>query len=349
MRIIHTGDIHLESPLDSALPTEKAVVRRNELLKTFEKLVTFAIDNFAEVIIIAGDFFDCENVSRKTCQFVFDKIKSAENIDFLYLKGNHDENITFKIDIPENLKILDKNFEKYNYDNVSIGLINPLVNNYDDVIFDANSYNVAVMHGSVSGEYGNYLVNLPALKNKNIDYLALGHIHKGGCGKIDDRGFYNYCGILDGRGFGEYGEKGFYLIDTQKQNYEFIKMSSRVCYEVDVDISDTLSNAQIKDRIEEATKNIDQKSIVRVNLTGKYNEKLIKDISFLEQCFNERFFYVSIKDNSTLNIDYNSYKNDISLKGEFIRLCMQSDLTENIRNKVITAGINALENEEINL
>ena len=53
MRIIHTGDIHLESPLDSALPTEKAVVRRNELLKTFEKLVTFAIDNFVEVIIIA--------------------------------------------------------------------------------------------------------------------------------------------------------------------------------------------------------------------------------------------------------------------------------------------------------
>ena len=112
MRIIHTGDIHLESPLDSALPTEKAVVRRNELMKTFEKLVTFAIDNFVEVIIIAGDFFDCENVSRKTCQFVFDKIKSAKNIinkksssmeieeikQYLLKKGYKSENINKAIE-----------------------------------------------------------------------------------------------------------------------------------------------------------------------------------------------------------------------------------------------------------
>lgn len=349
MKIIHTGDIHLESPLDSALLTDKAVIRKNELLKTFENLVTFAIDNFVEVVIIAGDFFDCENVSRKTRQFVFDKINFAKNIDFLYLRGNHDEKVIFKTDVPKNLKILNQNFEKYEYNNVSIGLINPLSNNYNDAIFNENNYNIAVMHGSVSNEFGNYLVNLSALKNKNIDYLALGHIHKGGNGKLDDRGYYNYCGILDGRGFGEYGEKGFYLIDTGKCTVDFVKMSSRICCEVFVDITDALSNAQIKEKIEEKTRDIDERSIVRVNLTGNYNEKLIKDISFLEQCFNERFFFISIKDNSTIDIDYNSYKNDVSLKGEFIRLSLQSNLPENIKNKVITAGINALENEEINL
>ena len=52
------------------------------------------------------------------------------------------------------------------------------------------------------------------LKEKNIDYLALGHIHEYSQGQIDLRGKYAYSGCLEGRGFDELGEKGFILIDV---------------------------------------------------------------------------------------------------------------------------------------
>ena len=46
------------------------------------------------------------------------------------------------------------------------------------------------------------------LKNKNIDYLALGHVHKYKMEKLDNRGIYCYSGCLEGRGFDECGDKG---------------------------------------------------------------------------------------------------------------------------------------------
>ena len=42
------------------------------------------------------------------------------------------------------------------------------------------------------------------------------------------------------------------------------------------------------------------------------------------------------------------YQNDISLKGEFIRLVLdQKDLTEEEKSKVISTGIRALSGEDI--
>ena len=59
------------------------------------------------------------------------------------------------------------------------------------------------------------IINLKQLKNKNIDYLALGHIHTYKQSKLDNRGTYCYSGCLEGRGFDECGEKGFVLLNIE--------------------------------------------------------------------------------------------------------------------------------------
>ena len=42
-----------------------------------------------------------------------------------------------------------------------------------------------------------------------------------------------------------------------------------------------------------------------------------------------------------------SYENDVSLKGEFIRLVLSQNLPEEEQKKIITTGIKALSGEEI--
>ena len=42
------------------------------------------------------------------------------------------------------------------------------------------------------------------------------------------------------------------------------------------------------------------------------------------------------------------YESDISLKGEFIRLVLGQDLTDEEKRKIITTGIKALSGEEVN-
>ena len=64
MKIIHCADLHLDSKMESNLDREAASMRRDELLDTFERMVTYAAENEVRVILIAGDLFDKPNVRK---------------------------------------------------------------------------------------------------------------------------------------------------------------------------------------------------------------------------------------------------------------------------------------------
>ena len=89
MKFIHTADLHLDSKIDS-LPSDKGRIRRDEILRTFEKLCEYAAENEVVAVIIAGDAFDSERVSKKTAGRFTEAIARCKNTDFLYLSGNHD-------------------------------------------------------------------------------------------------------------------------------------------------------------------------------------------------------------------------------------------------------------------
>ena len=63
MKIIHTGDIHLDSKLSANLPKDKAKERGREILSTFVSMVEYAKQNDVDAILIAGDLFDTRNTS----------------------------------------------------------------------------------------------------------------------------------------------------------------------------------------------------------------------------------------------------------------------------------------------
>ena len=72
-----------------------------------------------------------------------------------------------------------------------------------------------------------------------------------------------------------------------------------------------------------------------------------KDFRFLQQILESNYYFVKIKDESHLELAKESYENDISLKGEFIRMVMGSELSGEEKDKVICAGIQALSGETI--
>ena len=50
MKIIHTADLHLDSAMKTNLSKEKAKMRNNEILHTFERMVEYAKNNGKEII-----------------------------------------------------------------------------------------------------------------------------------------------------------------------------------------------------------------------------------------------------------------------------------------------------------
>ena len=360
MKIIHCSDLHLDSKMETNLNREKARERKNEILITFEKMVEYAKQNDVQIIIIAGDLFDKKTVTAKAKKIVKNAILSNPKIDFIYLKGNHDE--AGFIDEDEELPTNFKTFKStswctYEYESVTIsGIEFGQIDNYEiynSLFLEKNKTNIVVMHGQeaeTDGKDKAEIINLKALKNKNIDYLALGHIHTFKQGKIDKRGVYCYSGCLEGRGFDECGEKGFVLLNVEEEKItsEFIPFAYRKLHEVHVDITGAVESKEIEDRIKEKIAGISELDLVKIVLEGEVELGEERDIDYYIKKFEARFYYLKIEDKTKVKIDYMKYQNDISLKGEFIRTVLeQKNLTETEKNKIIVTGIKALAGEDL--
>lgn len=353
MKIIHCGDIHLDSRMESNLSAPKARERNAEICATFSRMVAFAGENGVQAVLMAGDLFDTDRVSPQTVSLVLEQISKYPDIDFLNLRGNHDASAFAGIELPANLKTFGVEWGHYSYENVVISGIEPEWENwdrfYDNLDLSEDKINIVMLHGQTGTQSGEEIIALPRLKGRNIDYLALGHIHSYQTGKLDDRGTWCYCGCLEGRGFDECGEKGFVLLDVQDNGIktEFVPFARRTLHEVPVDITELATVTRILSAMESAAAYVESKDLVKFTLTGGYTPDTQKDLRFLQKMLEEKFYFVKIKDESRLVIDKESYEHDVSLKGEFIRLVMASDRSEEEKERIILWGIQALSDTEV--
>ena len=353
MKILLTADLHIGSAL-SSLPPEKAKERRGELISTFCRICSYAEESKAAAVIIAGDLFDTGRVPRKTVRYVTDEISSHPSVAFYYLTGNHDDAYKESSDIPANLYTFGRDWSYFRIGNVIIAGRNEVESSmYGSLALDPEDFNVVVLHGqeSSSRTLSEGVISYPLLAGKNVDLLALGHLHYYHGAVIDRRGRAVYPGCPEGRGFDECGEKGFVLIDTEKpagENTVFVPYALRVMREIRVTLDrEDLTLTDIEKKVNASLKGIPGSDMVKLIFEGEVSPDCEKDISFIESRLSERFFYAKCKDCTGLYVDPDRYKNDPSLKGELMRTLADtvSD-PELLRDAALTA-LAALRGEDV--
>lgn len=355
MRFIHCADLHLDSKMSANLDKDKAKERKAEILHTFERMVHYAAQNEVAAILIAGDMFDTKNISATTRNTVLFNIENHPDIIFYYLKGNHDnDNFLSGLEkIPGNLKMFGPQWTTYDMGNVAISGIELSRGNsesaYISLVPDLKKFNIVMMHGQEAES-----VNLKALRNKGIDYLALGHIHGYKKEQLDARGIYCYPGCLEGRGFDECGEHGFVVLDvdevTGQFTHEFIPFAKRKLYEVPVDVTDCRTTSQMAVKIEETLgqRQCERESLIKIILKGALDVECEKDVEHLLTRFKSQFYFAKIYDETTLKINVEDYMLDQSLKGEYVRRIMQdSSISEEDKAIIIRYGLWAIAGEEV--
>ena len=355
MRLIHCSDLHLDSRMETHLPAAQARERKAELCDTFARMVDWAGKNGVEAVLIAGDRLDSRWVSARTAELVLDIMEGAEELEFFYLRGNHDEGREAfgGRTLPENLHTFGETWTCFRRGDTVIAGVEPEGTGwetmYDSLDLPADTTNIVLLHGQDAAQPGEDRIALPRLRGKGIDYLALGHVHSYRKASLDDRGCWCYSGCLEGRGFDECGEKGFVLLETGPGGVRsrFIPFAARQLREVLVDISDQVTITQLQSAMERASEGISSGSLVKFTLVGTYTPQTQKDLTFLTRRLGQRFWFVRIKDDSRFRIERESYEHDASLKGEFIRLVMASDRSEGEKARIICAGIRALTGEEV--
>lgn len=363
MKIIHCSDLHLDSKMEANLTREQAKERKRELLATFERMVNYAQEKGVRAILIAGDLFDTTRISKMALHLVEDQITGHPDIDFLYLKGNHEKDFFLSnLDqIPVNLKVFGDSWTRFSYPldeehQLTVTGVELTAENsrniYDSLVLSQDDVNIVVLHGQESqydAKDKTEVINIRALQNKYIDYLALGHIHEYKYQKLDNRGSYCYSGCLEGRGFDETGEKGFVLLEIEAGEITsaFVPFASRTLFEIPVDITGLHTTTEIVQRVDDAVAGIDTGSLVKVVLTGEIDMDTDKDITYLYKRFASQFYFLKIYDRTKLAVNYEDYRYDRSLKGEFIRILEKADLSPEEKDAVILTGIRALSGEEL--
>ena len=208
-----------------------------------------------------------------------------------------------------------------------------------------------VLHADVDGVRRYNAVPRGEIAESGLDYLALGHVHGfSGIQKLWNT-TWAYPGCPEGRGFDECGKKGFVLLTVEDGSvaHEFVPFSARQLHRVPVDITGLTQNAQIAQRMKEQSLGLSPEDMVEFLLTGESDPTADISASYLQQTLQGSFFFVKVKDESHLALDADAYRNDVSLKGEFIRQVLASELTDADKAAVIRAGLQALSGEEISL
>ena len=357
MKLIHCADLHLDARMEASLPREKAWERRQEVMRTFTRMVETAEDQGVEAILLCGDLFDAKTISARARNCVLDAVKNHPGICFYYLQGNHDQN-TFLADLqtmPDNLRTFREEWTVYQQGELCIAGAE-LSEKTQDGIFgrltlDPERINLVMLHGTAA-EYGTGeqagAFSLRALQNKNIDYLALGHIHSYREGRLDDRGVWCYSGCLEGRGFDECGEKGYVLLEIKdgRISRKFVPFAFRTCREIPVDITGLLTQEEIRKKTLETLSPVPEKDLVKVVLTGEVSPEAEKDSSWLEKWLEDSWYFVKVQDRTSLAVHPEDYRYDVSLKGEFVRMVLASSMEQEEKEQVLRMGIRALAGED---
>ena len=353
MKILHTSDIHLDSALTSRLPPHKAKERRAELFSTLNRLLVEAEKQGCGAVIIAGDLFDRDRISRRMAERAMSYIAKHPTVDVLYLPGNHERLALTDCGavLPENLRVFGSEWTYFDYPEVRIGGAERI----DESTISSfrgrkDAICIGVLHGSPGNRSdSNGVIGIPELDRSDIDYLALGHYHGYGEHRTPGGKVAVYCGTPEGRGFDEVGLKGYVMIEVSEGHlhHRFVPFAYRTLHAPGVDISDANTHSDIALAVDQALSAVSERDLVSLRLVGRRSPELRVDCEELLISHRDSYYYFEVRDESRLRIDMSDYILDKSLKGEFIRLALgDKELSEEDRDTVIRMGLSALMGEE---
>ncbi|WP_455009967.1 metallophosphoesterase family protein [Oribacterium sinus] len=221
--------------------------------------------------------------------------------------------------------------------------------------------NILLLHGAlyqgtpkgeaVQGEEGIFLKNLEKLP---LSYIALGHIHKGGEGKLNNGALWAYPGCLQGRGFDEEGERGFLYLKAEEEKKEIrkefipIKQGEFRILEIEL-LEDEGTLACLKKiEVEMEKSGIAKEDSLRIILKGKKGLEQERNLRYLQLQLQDSVFFLEIRDECELSWNREEAMKEKSLKGEFLRVLAAADnLSKEEQEEIIALGMGLLQGGEL--
>ena len=338
LRILHTGDFHLDSPF-AGLDAEASAIRRRELRETFCAMMEYARTADIDMVLIAGDLFDRRFATSETLSLICTNFASLP-CPVVITPGNHDpadgRGIWHSTVLPGNVfvfredKLRRLNFPELGVDVYGYAFTSPEMTGSPvagEFIKDKRNINILLCHADILSPVSSSApLSRAQIEAFGADYTALGHIHNGEDYSGEAGGFtYAYCGCPEGRDFGECGIKGAVIaeITADGENHTVTLTRKSFCRKKYEDITVAVDGAVTMSDINSAISGVaagismKEQTLLRVTLTGAVDPELVIDSSYIETILSD-FSKVVVRDRTSPSLSFS--EDDPTVRGEFCRL-----------------------------
>ena len=273
IKLLHSADWHLDAPM-TGHSREQVEFLHRELRKVPEKIVKLAKAQGCDLMLLAGDLFDGA-ASAETIRLVQATLADAEMPVFI-APGNHDfispDSPYTKEGWPENVHI----FQNPKLEEVALPQLDCRIYGAGYQAMDCPAllkgfqaagqerWHLGVLHGEAEASGSAYCpISRDQIRSSALDYLALGHIHKGSSLRTGET-LCAWPGCPMGRGFDELGAKGVILVTLDEEvSASFQPLDTPRFYDEDVEVGD-----DAKDSISALLPALETTDFYRITLVG---------------------------------------------------------------------------------
>lgn len=361
MRILLVSDVHLDSPFAWA-KLDVARRRRQALRDALARSLQLAVDQRVDLICCGGDLFEHERVSPDTGQFLRAQFERVHPIPVFIAPGNHDwlgtESLYRRITWSPNVQVFDQRrlTPVSIADGVTLWGCAHLApagtpNFLEGFQVDRSGIHLALFHGSVQGSFQDeehaQQPHAPfreqEIEAAGIDFALLGHYH---APRNEKR--FTYPGNPEPLTFGETGQRGVVIVTIGNDGLQAIDRRSVAIsdvYDLRVDVTGCSSKQEVRDRVVAALEG--RGGYARLTLMGELAPDVdlhgldLEDLPHsLESAPIVRLASV------TVAYDLARISREPTVRGQFVRDVQSSTLAPQERQRVIVAGLRALDGRD---
>jgi DNA repair exonuclease SbcCD nuclease subunit len=300
--------------------------------RAFSRVIQICRKEKPVFLLVAGDFFDSPFPPESFLSLARDSFESLIETNVMISPGNHDPATVGSCWLadgywPENVYIFKGQLEKLTYPGLKTHvwgagfaesyqdspLLGTSASNEDDFI------NLCVMHGDLTTGASTYNpISEDMISKSNMDYMALGHIHRRTKILRAGRTFYSYPGSPEGLGFDEQSQRGVYVGEVGKGicNLQFYPVNQREYCLLELDVTG-LSQSEIVSAIRTKISGYArlEENLYSIELVGDIDEDRILSPESIASFFTD-VFYIKVKDRTRI---VSKASSEQSLKAVFVR------------------------------
>ena len=355
-KIVHCADVHLGAGFAWAGAHSDAARRRRQgLRETLRRVVRLAKEVEADAIFCGGDLYEHERATPDTAAFLKRAFADSAPVRVFVAPGNHD---CYKPDSVYALNDWSANVHLFRQDRLQpvelvpgltlwggahlapTGTANFLAN-FRTV---GGGLHLALFHGSENawfsrqeeGKAQHAPFDAAEIPRAGLRHAFLGHYHR-----PHDAEHHTYPGNPDPLAFGEQGERGVVIatircdgnIDRQRRT-----VASTTVHDLQLDVTGCHTQQAIRDRLKGSIDGL--RGIARLTVGGDLQPDVDLCADDLQDELANRFEAAQVRYRDLrAGYDFNVISQEGTVRGQFVRDVLGSDLSASERRRVLTAGL----------